>query len=629
MSNLNDLKPIINLNPFARFCCTIGNLPTSYMKSMDYEEQLMWLCDYLENTVIPSVNNNAECVKELQELYVKLKNYVDNYFNNLDVQNEINNKLDEMAEDGTLENIINQDIFSDINKNISDLKSDFSNTNSLLSQKSNLLELMLYMIFDSKNNENHQGGCIDNENNLYIYKYDDSDNNPGKIEKYSLETCELLSISPDLPGRHGNSMEFLNNKIYICTARSLEILVYDTTNQTYEIINPFASTNLNYVLSVSNYDENHLIFTLSSTDSIPKPFNDLHLFILNINDYTYKEINITNNLPYTPSYLTIPDLAYDKNLNCLYYFISANNDILNLSCNDLLSDNPHVFVNGVYNIPEKNNFGFTLGEGEFISHWKNGNFIIMSKTSPFTGAKNETIELHLINPANSVQKFKRPLTNQGINQGTIYVDSTKNLNILYEDGSEDFPFKQLRRAFWTLNYSNLNYARIVSKGEFEIGADTDIFIRLNGQNQTILKTKDENLFINCRGSIFNLNIKSESKKIVNITNSNIYFNTVKFDFISDEPISINNVLKITDFSDICFQGGSFNISDNITVTNAIEILNSSKLKTSINVKANNITNKKFRLSSAGQLNISNNNTISSSDVHYDESNTTIITAGLH
>ena len=105
MSNLNELKPIINLNPFARFCCTIGNLPTSYMTSLTYEEQLMWLCDYLKNTVIPAVNNNAECVKELQELYVKLKNYVDNYFENLDVQQEINNKLDEMAESGELEEI--------------------------------------------------------------------------------------------------------------------------------------------------------------------------------------------------------------------------------------------------------------------------------------------------------------------------------------------------------------------------------------------------------------------------------------------------------------------------------------------------------------------------------------------
>ena len=108
MADLNELKPVGKLNPFAKFCCTIGNLPTSYMISLTYEEQLLWLCKYLEDTVIPAVNTNAEAIQELQELYVVLKNYVDNYFENLDVQEEINNKLDEMAEDGTLQSIIEQ-----------------------------------------------------------------------------------------------------------------------------------------------------------------------------------------------------------------------------------------------------------------------------------------------------------------------------------------------------------------------------------------------------------------------------------------------------------------------------------------------------------------------------------------
>ena len=121
MSNINELKQIISLNPFARFCCTIGNLPSSYMASLTYEEQLLWFCDYLQNTVIPAVNNNAEVVKELQELYVKLKNYVDNYFNNLDVQDEINNKLDKMVSDGTFDTIINQTLFNQINTDINNL----------------------------------------------------------------------------------------------------------------------------------------------------------------------------------------------------------------------------------------------------------------------------------------------------------------------------------------------------------------------------------------------------------------------------------------------------------------------------------------------------------------------------
>lgn len=106
MENLNELKPVGKLSPFAHFCCTIGNLPTSYMISLTYEEQLLWLCQYLEKTVIPAVNTNAEAVAELQNLYIQLKEYVDNYFTNLDVQEEINNKLDEMAKSGELVDII-------------------------------------------------------------------------------------------------------------------------------------------------------------------------------------------------------------------------------------------------------------------------------------------------------------------------------------------------------------------------------------------------------------------------------------------------------------------------------------------------------------------------------------------
>ena len=100
---MNEIK---NLKPFPRFCCSIGYIPTSYKISMTYEEQLLWLCDFLENTVIPTVNQNGQAVEELQNLYVELKQYVDDYFSNLDIQTEINNKLDDMAEQGQLTELI-------------------------------------------------------------------------------------------------------------------------------------------------------------------------------------------------------------------------------------------------------------------------------------------------------------------------------------------------------------------------------------------------------------------------------------------------------------------------------------------------------------------------------------------
>lgn len=109
---------IKKLSPFINFCCTIGHIPTSYKESLTYEEQLLWLCNFLETKVIPIVNNNADATIELQKLYKELRSYVDNYFDNINVQNEINNKLDEMAEDGTLANIINNQIFESLNTKI-------------------------------------------------------------------------------------------------------------------------------------------------------------------------------------------------------------------------------------------------------------------------------------------------------------------------------------------------------------------------------------------------------------------------------------------------------------------------------------------------------------------------------
>lgn len=100
------MKKVKGLKPFGKFIMTIGQLPASYLVSMTYEEQLIWLCNYLQNVVIPTVNNNGEAVEELQNLFIELKDYVDNYFDNLDVQEEINNKLDDMAESGELADII-------------------------------------------------------------------------------------------------------------------------------------------------------------------------------------------------------------------------------------------------------------------------------------------------------------------------------------------------------------------------------------------------------------------------------------------------------------------------------------------------------------------------------------------
>lgn len=58
------------------------------------------------NKIIESQNLVGKQAEELTNAFNNLQNYVNNYFENLDVQEEINNKLNEMVEDGTLQEII-------------------------------------------------------------------------------------------------------------------------------------------------------------------------------------------------------------------------------------------------------------------------------------------------------------------------------------------------------------------------------------------------------------------------------------------------------------------------------------------------------------------------------------------
>ena len=106
--NNENLRPVITIEPFRRFCMTIGELPTSYLESMSYYEMLLWFTKFLSEKVIPTINNNGLAVEELQLKFNELKDYVENYFDNLDVTEEVNNKLDEMVEDGTMQELIAQ-----------------------------------------------------------------------------------------------------------------------------------------------------------------------------------------------------------------------------------------------------------------------------------------------------------------------------------------------------------------------------------------------------------------------------------------------------------------------------------------------------------------------------------------
>lgn len=83
-----------------RFWCQ-HVLPLVYDDSLSYYELLCKVVTYL-NDVISNVDALYDSTVGLLEAFNELQHFVEDYFENLDVQEEINNKLDEMAADGSL-----------------------------------------------------------------------------------------------------------------------------------------------------------------------------------------------------------------------------------------------------------------------------------------------------------------------------------------------------------------------------------------------------------------------------------------------------------------------------------------------------------------------------------------------
>lgn len=135
------------LRPFRFWCQKV--LPAVYDDSLSYYELLTKVIDYLNKTMedvetsIEDVDNLRTAYGELQgyvndslesyaetynafeirvgenvghmmDAFEELNNFVNSYFENLDVQEEINNKLDEMAIDGSLSRIVSPIIQEDL-----------------------------------------------------------------------------------------------------------------------------------------------------------------------------------------------------------------------------------------------------------------------------------------------------------------------------------------------------------------------------------------------------------------------------------------------------------------------------------------------------------------------------------
>lgn len=110
-------KPYKKLPPFKGW--VLQNFPF-IEADFDALTNYQMMCKIIEYLKVfqGNLDNMDDNINSIYNSFVELKNYVDNYFDSVDFQNMVNNKLDEMATDGSLADLINQEIFGELNEKI-------------------------------------------------------------------------------------------------------------------------------------------------------------------------------------------------------------------------------------------------------------------------------------------------------------------------------------------------------------------------------------------------------------------------------------------------------------------------------------------------------------------------------
>lgn len=119
------MKPNPIIQSCLQACADWGLIPTEFKQCMTWEEQVLWLFKFLNTTVIPAVNTDIENVNTLAAEFAQLQAYVEDYFDNLDVQEEIDNKLDEMATSGQLQQLIDA-YFAEVDAKIAEQNAEIT-----------------------------------------------------------------------------------------------------------------------------------------------------------------------------------------------------------------------------------------------------------------------------------------------------------------------------------------------------------------------------------------------------------------------------------------------------------------------------------------------------------------------
>ena len=313
-----------------------------------------------QNNIIDQQNNTID---EYIQKFIDLKDYVDDYFDNLDVQQEINNKLDAMVLDGTLGNIIEpyletfeaeirdditalEGAVGDKTKLTTTLKTDL--VNAVNSANENYITLMRekygrdYRYFALSLNDswfNNVKVLKDTKNNNFNYYFDDtkfiqSGGTTYYVDPTTLDDSSHQDGSAEHPYKF-LSWVFKNNTVGDGDTIILKPAIYwrNNCNINYQVTG--STQRINKSINLIAEDGVYLTFADELSWSVDSTYSNIYVAsrsnVSNVIDIRQKDKNIYNQLTQVSSASECADTPFS-------WFNDSNNIYVNLDGDEVSND---------------------------------------------------------------------------------------------------------------------------------------------------------------------------------------------------------------------------------------------------------------------------------------------------
>lgn len=528
------------LPPFKRFIMSIGALPTSYLESMTYAELIMWFCNFLQEQVIPAVNNNADAIKEIQ-----------NFLNTLDLQDEVDHKLDEMAESGQLQEMIAEYLNANALwcfDNVSDMKQATNLINGSFAKTLGYLTIndnggALYKIREITNEDVVDEGSIialDDETLVAQLIIDDKINilNFGyTIENatYNAVTYSCKNIDESLI----NCIAFLDRQT---NNRGIQIyfpddtyLVKSTLTLTDKWINMYGNSLVTKTVNYNIATFPQKIFTningalFSSGHVTLKGLNFMNIRETNNYDAVFSNNSVyditechVNNYDTVFNTLGFSTVSHNSFLNCRKYFINGTTSDSTISQN-YINAAPEIAGTTALNLTT---MGVTLLEGNFIDFFKTTIYV----SSQITGSR---IVDNIFDYTNRAIKFGGAIGLTISNNSFLHISKTYYDRLHYSSSDPEYSNNWICiETAYTLNGLTITG---------NIMESSDQFVNIPNTNATSVIIADNNAMDYTKYGTFSAYKGSK---------------TIQFKDMNDKVYSVQPTATNTYYNQTCYYNGT-------------------------------------------------------------------------